>query len=87
MIPGGNFGGYSPYSRALTPRMLDIAEQVLTGNTSSKGIARALGVAPQTVKNILWVMYQRLGIDGKMGIVIKYHHDEKLAENSPTEEK
>jgi len=71
---GGNFGSYTPDRKALTPRMLDIAEQVLAGNTSLKGIAQALGMAPQTVKNILGVMYQRLGVESKMELVVKHQN-------------
>jgi DNA-binding NarL/FixJ family response regulator len=69
---GGNFGNYSPYVRELTPRMIEIAEQILSGNATTKGIAEALSIRPKTVKNFLNVMYTRLGVESRIDLVIKH---------------
>ncbi len=74
----GSFGNYSPYARELTPRMFEIAEQIVSGNTTTKGIAEALTIRPQTVKNFLNVIYTRLGVESRMDLVIK-HRDGLIA--------
>jgi DNA-binding NarL/FixJ family response regulator len=71
-ISGGDYGSYSPYRKQLSPRMVTIAEQILSGNSTTKGVAEALGISSQTVKHMLTVMYARLGVENRIGLVIKY---------------
>ena len=70
-VAGGDYA-CSPDLKHLTPRMVQIAEQILAGNSTTKGVAEALGIAPQTVKNILHVIYARLGVENRIGLIIKY---------------
>lgn len=75
-VAGGDYASYSPSRKDLSPRMVQIAEQILAGNSTTKGVAEALGIAPQTVKNILHVMYARLGVENRIGLVIKYREND-----------
>jgi DNA-binding NarL/FixJ family response regulator len=74
----GDYGGYSPFPRQLTPRMIDIAEQIVSGNATTRGIAEALKIRPQTVKNILNIIYARLGVESRIDLVVK-HRDGLIA--------
>jgi DNA-binding NarL/FixJ family response regulator len=37
---------------------------------SNKQIARALGISKQTVKNHMWAIFQKLGVQDRTGAVI-----------------
>jgi predicted ATPase/DNA-binding CsgD family transcriptional regulator len=53
-----------PSARQLTPRELDVLEQLVTGRTN-RDIADALGLAPKTVMHHTVAIYRKLGVRGR----------------------
>ena len=60
------------FRKELSPRMTDIAREILRGNTSAKGIAFELGISQSTVKNISTILYARLGVQGAVELIVKH---------------
>jgi DNA-binding NarL/FixJ family response regulator len=54
----------------LTPREREIVEAMLTA-ASNKDIASRLGITEQSVKNRLTALYRKLGVSGRVGLVVK----------------
>ncbi|MET3449662.1 LuxR C-terminal-related transcriptional regulator [Ralstonia sp. 1138] len=63
-----DFDTVSKVMRDLTLRQREIARRVVAGH-SDKAIARELGVSPQTVKNQLSAVYQRLGLQRRSQLI------------------
>lgn len=63
--------------RALTPRHHEVMALLVQGMTN-KAIARRLGVAPQTVKSLLWQIYRVLDVDNRTSAAVVY-----LSQNRP----
>jgi DNA-binding CsgD family transcriptional regulator len=54
----------------LTPRERQIVEAMLTA-ASNKEIAALLGITEQSVKNRLTALYRKLGVGGRLELVLK----------------
>ncbi len=54
----------------LTPREREIVDAMLTA-ASNKDIAARLGITEQSVKNRLTALYRKLGVSGRVGLVLK----------------
>ena len=55
---------------ALTYRQREVAVLAATTHLSIKELADRLGLSPNTVKLHLHAIYQRLGVDGRVGLVL-----------------
>ena len=53
-----------PAHSALTPREAQIVQRLVEGNTIRE-VAAGYGIAPQTVKNYVTVIYEKLGVCGR----------------------
>lgn len=61
--------GGAPAARLLTPREREIAAMVAAG-ARNRAIAERLGISVGTVKLHLHHVYEKLGVDGRLGLVL-----------------
>ena len=55
----------------LTPRQRDIVWAIFGGLTESADIASAIGIASPTVKIHLGILYERLGVSDRLGVMLR----------------
>ena len=82
---GGPNGAASPGEPVpLTRRQFEVARAAVSG-LSNKELAMQLGVAEGTIKNHLHAVYDRLGLDGRIPLLL-YFREKTLAkpDDSPT---
>jgi PAS domain S-box-containing protein len=61
-----------PQQARLTPRQQDVLVELARG-CSTDGIARMLGISPETVRNHLREIFRRLGVHSRVGAVVRAH--------------
>ena len=56
----------------LSARQREVMELVITG-LSNKEISTQMGITEQVVKNYLKVIYEKMGVESRVRLVLKYY--------------
>jgi len=67
------------YSARLTPRECEVLALVVDG-LMNKEIGRRLGTTERTVRNQLVSVYQKLGVDSRVGAAVWYVRQETISQ-------
>jgi DNA-binding CsgD family transcriptional regulator len=58
--------------RALTKREKEVVEWVVTG-LSNREVAQLMGLNEQVVKNYLKVIYEKMGVESRVRLILKFY--------------